>query len=56
MPVDVEFMPDPQPGMLGVRAGGAPEHILKVSHGWFHELVHAVVSADVNKEMFQNQD
>jgi len=56
LPVDVEFMPDPEPGMLAVRAGGAPEHILKVSCGWFHELVHAVISADVNKDLFQNLD
>ena len=54
LPIDVEFMPDPEPGMLAIRAGGAPEHILKVSYGWFHELVHAVTSADVNKRLFQN--
>jgi len=54
LPVDVEFMPDPEPGMLSIRAGGAPEYILRVSRGWFQELVHVVMTADVNKDLFQN--
>ena len=54
MPVDVEFMPDPEPGMLSIRAGGAPEYVLKVSRGWFQELVHVVTTAEVNKDLFRS--
>jgi hypothetical protein len=54
LPVDIEFVPDPEPNVLFMRAGGAPEYILKVSHGWFRELVHAVMNADVNRELFQS--
>src|ERR1035438_5383972 len=51
---DVEFMPDPEPGMLSIRAGGAPEYVLKVSRGWFQELVHVVATAEVNKDLFRS--
>ena len=54
LPVDVEFMPDPEPGMLSIRAGGAPEYVLKVSRGWFQELVHVVTTAEVNKDLFRS--
>jgi hypothetical protein len=52
LPVDVEFMPDPEPGALGIRAGGAPDYVLKVSHGWFQELVKTVTSTEVNRDLF----
>lgn len=54
LPVDVEFMPDPEPGALGIRAGGAPDYVLKVSYGWFQELVKTVTSAEVNRDLFPN--
>lgn len=50
LPVDIEFMPDPEPGTRSLRAGGAPGYVLKVSYGWFDFLVHAVASDDVNRE------
>jgi len=56
LPIDVELMQDPNPGMLGIRAGGAPDYLLKVSYGWFHELITTVTSADVNGVMFDASD
>jgi hypothetical protein len=43
-------MPDDEPGFISVRAVGAPEYILKISYGWFHHLIHAVISAPVNAD------
>lgn len=53
LPVDIQFMSDSAPGTLSVRAGGAPEHTLKVSDGWFHHLVGAVSSAPENRTEFR---
>jgi hypothetical protein len=55
LPVDVEFMPAPEPGALGIRAGGAPSYALKVSYGWFQELVKTVTNAEVNRDLFPIQ-
>ena len=52
LPLDIEFMPDSEPGLLEIRAGGAPEYVLKGSHDWFQELIHAVVTAPVNADLF----
>lgn len=54
VPVDIQFMPDDKPGFMSVRAGGAPEYVLKISHGWFHHLIRAVVSAPVNADEFHD--
>jgi hypothetical protein len=48
VPVDIAFMPDHDPGALSVRAGGAPEFVLMLSHGWLQHLVGAVVGAPEN--------
>ncbi|MGA2205953.1 MAG: hypothetical protein ABSG10_04395 [Terracidiphilus sp.] len=55
LPVDVEIVPDSKPGLLGIRAGGAPEFVLQVSQAWFHELVGTVIRADVNRELLHKQ-
>jgi len=55
LPIDIQFMPDDQPDALSVRAGGAPEFILKVSEGWFHHLIGSVVRAPENTELFALQ-
>ena len=52
LPVDIEFIPDDKLGTISIRAGGAPEYILKVSQGWFHELIHVVINAPVNADLF----
>ena len=52
LPVDVEFMPDAEPGTLVARAGGAPEFTLEISEGWFYHLVGMVVSAPENAALF----
>jgi hypothetical protein len=53
VPIDIEFMLDEEPGMMAIRAGGAPEYILKISHGWFHHLVASVVKSPINADQFQ---
>lgn len=56
LPADIEFMLDQKPSALIVRAGGAPEFILKLSEGWFHFLVNSVVSAPINSDQFMGID
>jgi hypothetical protein len=51
--VDIELVPDSEPGTVSVRAGGAPDFILKVSHGWFHHMIGAVISAPENAADFR---
>jgi hypothetical protein len=55
LPIDIKFMPDDEPGALSVRAGGAPEFILRVSEGWFHHLIGAVMRAPENGTLFAVQ-
>lgn len=54
VPVDIQFMPDPEPGMLTIRAGGAPEYVLKISRGWFHEIIGYVVRSPANADLFND--
>ena len=42
VPFDIEFVDDGHPNDLSLRAGGAPEYVLKLSFGWFHHLFRAV--------------
>jgi len=49
LPIDVEFIESEE---LSLRAGGAPNYILKISHGWIHWLIAAVQEASCNKEEF----
>ena len=39
LPVDIEFMPERDSGFMSIRAGGAPEFVLKVGFGWFHHMI-----------------
>ncbi len=55
LPFDVEIVPDPEPGVLHIHAGGAPEYVLQVSKGWYHELFGAVVRAKVNSDLFGSE-
>jgi hypothetical protein len=43
MAMDVEFLDDVPETALSIRAGGAPEYVLKLSPGWFHALVRAAL-------------
>jgi hypothetical protein len=43
LPVDIQFMSGDQPGSMSVRAGGAPDYILKIGHGWFHHMIRSVL-------------
>lgn len=49
LPVDIEFMAEDG---LSVRAGGAPEYVLKISRGWFHHLLNSVAGAPENRDLF----
>jgi len=53
IPIDIQFMADDQPGTMSVRAGGAPDYVLKISHGWFHHLINSVAHASVNRNEFR---
>jgi hypothetical protein len=52
IPVDIQFMQDVQPGSMTVRAGGAPEYILKIGTGWFHHMIGSVVKAPENSDQY----
>ena len=49
LPVDIQFMPGKE---LVVRAGGAPEFVLKLSEGWFNRLCTTVSNAPENRAAF----
>ncbi len=51
LPIDIQFI---QTDNLSVRAGGEPEYILKISHGWFHWLVNSVVNSPCNRNDFRD--
>ena len=42
LPVDIEFMAESETGWMSIRAGGAPEKLLKIGHGWFHHMIGSV--------------
>ena len=45
LPVDIQFMTESDPQMMTIRAGGAPEYVLKIGHGWFHHMIGSVKQA-----------
>jgi len=52
VPLDIEFVGDPDDGGLSVRAGGAPEYVLQLSHGWLFEVLHFVQTSPANRDEF----
>ena len=42
LPVDIQFMAESELGWMSIRAGGAPEYVLKIGHGWFHHMIGSV--------------
>lgn len=42
LPPDIQFMPEKEDGWMSLRAGGAPEYLLKVGHNWFHHMIGSV--------------
>ena len=42
LPVDIQFMADDDPQWMSLRAGGAPEYVLKIGLGWFHHIIGSV--------------
>lgn len=53
LPSDVRFenLAD-DPMACSVRAGGAPEYVAIIGHGWYHFLVNAVRDAPANAGLF----
>ena len=50
LPYDIEFMPATGISGLSVRAGGAPDFVLKLSETWFDHLINVVINAPENRE------
>jgi len=48
LPFDIQFTNETKAGAMSVRAGGAPEYILKIGHGWFHHMIASVMQAKEN--------
>lgn len=48
IPIDIQFMEEAKHGSMTVRAGGAPEYILKIGTGWFHHMINSVMQAPEN--------
>ncbi len=51
LPSDIEFYPDERPNCFTVQGGGNGLP-LKLSHGWFHEIVNCVTRAPSNEDAF----
>jgi hypothetical protein len=52
LPFDVQFIDTDE---MSIRAGGAPEYVLKISRGWFKWLVNSVVAAPCNAHKFADK-
>ena len=52
IPFDIEFIGEPQDGRLSLRAGGAPNYVLQLSHGWLFEILHLVRTSPANWKEF----
>jgi len=50
LPMDIEFVQD---GNTSIRAGGAPEYVLKLGTGWFAHFLNCVIQAHENEDEFQ---
>lgn len=48
LPGDIEFQQDIENSSMSIRAGGAPEYILKIGTGWFFHFINSV---KMSKEM-----
>lgn len=54
IPMDIEFVGDVNSGLLSIRAGGAPNYVLQLSHGWLFEILHLVKTSPMNMEEFKD--
>jgi hypothetical protein len=52
LPVDIEFVGDSNDGTLSLRAGGAPDYVLQLSHGWLFEVLYLVQTSPANCDEF----
>ncbi|MDD2900899.1 MAG: hypothetical protein PHU44_00520 [Syntrophales bacterium] len=56
LPLDIQFIGEDEPNSMSVRAGGAPEYILKIGYGWFNHMVGCVILAPENSEHFRKDE
>lgn len=56
LPLDIQFIGEDEPNSMFVRAGGAPEYILKIGHGWFDHMIGSVILAPENSGHFRNDE
>lgn len=52
LPLNIKFMKEDETGLMSVRAGGAPEYILKIGRGWFANMIGSVMQAPENFGFF----
>ena len=52
LPMDIRFIDRDKPDSRSIRAGGAPEYVLELGHGWFSYLRDIVMCARENADEF----
>jgi len=52
IPLDIEFIGNPNDCALSLRAGGVPHYTLQLSHSWLFEIIQLVKSSSVNRDDF----
>jgi len=50
LPTDIQFMNDEGKDGLSIRAGGAPEYLLKIGTHWFDHIIQCVTTSPENLE------
>ena len=46
IPTDIQFQEDKKIGYRSVKAGGAPEYILKLGTGWFFHIADSILQSE----------
>jgi hypothetical protein len=54
IPIDIEFVGDVNSDLLSIRAGGAPNYVLQLSHGWLFEILHLIKTSPMNTDEFKD--
>jgi hypothetical protein len=53
IPMGIEFVGDVGSRLLSIRAGGAPNYVLQLSHGWLFEILDLVRTSPLNNDDFK---
>lgn len=55
LPIDIEFMPDGEPGVLSVRAGGSPDFVLKcLKAGGTTRIINARLATRHERQQYES--